>query len=569
MGINPFDPKTHPNCHSGHEYALKVISGELPNCVYIVGACKRYLSDLEATNKEDSPYIFDVENAERYLRLVQKFEHVIGDDWATKNITYEPWQNWVWMNILGFAYRDNPKNPKYRTCHIEVPRGNAKSAMASQCVLFFVALDRNVSGNKIATFATKSDQARIVLDSARAMAAKNKSYLKSTGVDVLAHKIVHESSFSEVTAMSSDSKSMDGLNLRVAVCDELHAMSRELFDVIVSGQKKRKDSITLCISTAGYSLEGVGHAQSQYARQVALGKTEDETFFSAVYTIDDNDDIYSKAAWRKSNPNFGVSVDAVAFEATAKKAKEVPSDLPNFKVKHLNIWLSEAHAYYDTNKWDECADPTLNIENFKGKPCKVGVDIASRIDLTSIAYLFKEKDVYYLFDKSYLPEDRLREVNSSMYNNCVGNGHLISTKGEAINQDQIRDEILDSSKLYKISEILCDPWNTLSLMQQLQTKRLNVTEFRMTVANLSEATKTLDELIRKGKIRHNGSPLLKWCLGNVVAKEDANGNVYPRKTHERLKIDPIVALLMALASQIQDEKKMSVYDVEKRGLRFI
>ncbi len=73
--------------------------------------------------------------------------------------------------------------------------------------------------------------------------------------------------------------------------------------------------------------------------------------------------------------------------------------------------------------------------------------------------------------------------------------------------------------------------------------------------------------MREGKIRHNGSPLLRWCLGNVVAKEDHNGNVFPRKSHSKLKIDPIIAVLMALALHLQDTAVESVY--EKRGVRML
>jgi phage terminase large subunit-like protein len=77
--------------------------------------------------------------------------------------------------------------------------------------------------------------------------------------------------------------------------------------------------------------------------------------------------------------------------------------------------------------------------------------------------------------------------------------------------------------------------------------------------------KKFDALMRAGKIRHNGSPLFRWCLGNVVAKEDHNGNVFPRKSHSKLKIDPVVAALMSLAGWLQTEEVESVY--ETRGIR--
>lgn len=556
-----FNAKTHPYCYSGHNYALDVVSGKIPNSIYIVGACQRYLNDLKAKK-----YPFDADKAERYLRLVQKFEHVIGE-WETPNIVYSPWQCWLWMNVIGFQNTETGFQ-RFRIAHIEVARGGGKSAMASQSALYFLALDTD-KGNQIAATATRKEQARIVLDAARAMARKSHAYLKATGVKVLAHTIVQDKTNSKMVALSSDHSGLDGLNLRLAVLDELHAMRRETFDVIYSGMSKRKDSLTLCITTAGFDVDSVGYSQSFYAKKVATGEIVDEQFFSAVYTIDVTDDVFSEIAWKKANPGWAVSVDPISFAAKADKAKVSPVDLPNFKVKHLNVWLSEAHAYYDQNKWDLCADPELKIEDFKGKQCRIGVDIASRVDLTSVAYLFVKDKTYYFFDKSYVPEITAKEVNSDIYNNCIASGHLIATPGEAINQDVIRDQVLKDAKDYKVLECLLDPWNSVRLMQELNAKRIETTEFRMTVANLSEATKTLDELIRTGRVKHNGSPLLRWSLGNVVAKEDANGNVYPRKSHESLKIDPIVAMLMALAAQLQEEKKISVYDSQSRGLRII
>jgi phage terminase large subunit-like protein len=553
---NPINPKTHPFCYSGYQYALDVVSGKIPNCKFIVGACKRFLSDYSA-----GKYVFDTEVAERYLRLVQKFSHINGE-WKTKNVEFEPWQNFLFMNIMGFIHPDTGYR-RFRTAHIEVPRGQGKSLAASQMGLYFLALCNPV-GNEISCAATKSDQARIVLDVARNMARANPAFLKSTGTQVLAHKIVHPKSNSVMKALSSDSKSLDGLKDVLAIIDELHAVSRDLFDVISSGMKKRRDSLILCITTAGFDTDGVGHSQSQYARKVSIGEVEDDTFFSAVYTIDEGDDIFDEVSWKKANPNYGVSVDPIAFEATAKKAMEVPSDLANFKVKNLNIWLSEARAFFDTNKLDLYANKALTLEDFRGEKCIVGVDIASKVDLTSFGYVFKRDGKYYIFDKSFIPEDTVKEVKSSLYDNCIGQGYLTKTKGNAINYDDLKSSILEHSKIFKIQEVLYDPWNATEFAQYLQKEKINVTEFRFNTANLSEPTKMLDALIREGRVIYNGSPLLKWAFGNVVCKEDAAGNVFPKKSHEKLKIDPAIAIIMAFASWIQKAQKESVY--QTRGI---
>jgi phage terminase large subunit-like protein len=87
----------------------------------------------------------------------------------------------------------------------------------------------------------------------------------------------------------------------------------------------------------------------------------------------------------------------------------------------------------------------------------------------------------------------------------------------------------------------------------LAADRLPVVEFHMRTGNLSEPTKELDGAMRAVRIRHDGNPVLAWCLGNVVGHYDARGNVYPRKARPEQKIDAAVALIMALGSAMAAE----------------
>ena len=553
-----FNTKQYPHCARGHEYAEQVVAGKIVACKSIIAACERYLADLKNT---ESFFYFDAATAEKYLRNVQRFHHVEGH-WSTKTIHYEPWQCWVWMNIMGFRNSDTGFR-RFRVVHLEVARGNAKSTMASQAALYFLALD-NPNGNYISAVATKRDQARIVLDSARAMAKKNSSFLKHTGVQVMAHTIVHAASNSQVRALSADSTSMDGLKDVLAICDELHVMDRDVFEVISSGMSKRKDSLLLCITTAGQNVHSVGYSQTAFAKKVAAGEVQDDTFFAAVYTLDEEDDWADEAVWIKANPGLNVSVDIDSLRAKVDKALVSPSDVANIRIKHMNCWVSEANAFFDQKEWDKCADPTLKLENFLNKQVRLGLDLASHIDIASIGYVFKEGDVYTVFDKSYLPEETVKNSRNVLYDNCIAGGYLIQTKGASINYEFVQEELLDSAKEHRVIECMYDAWNATETAQRLSDK-IEMVKVGMNVANFSEPMKKMDSLIRSGKLRHNGSPLLRWCLGNVVAKEDHNGNVFPRKSHEKLKIDPIVAILMAFAGWIAAGEDSSVY--EDRGIR--
>lgn len=553
-----FDKKTHPFCYKGNQYALDVVSKKIVAGKYIISACERYLRDLE---NEEANFYFDADAAEKFLRLVQKFYHVEGH-WPTKNIVYDPWQCWVFMNIMGFKNKES-KFRRFRVVHLEVARGNAKSTMASQAVLYFLALD-NPNGNYISTVATKRDQARIVLDSARNMALKNTSFMKANRVKVLAHTIVHKDSNSIARAMSSDYGGMDGLKDVMAICDELHAMNRPTFEVISSGMSKRKDSLLLCITTAGSDTSSIGYFQSIFAKKVATGEVQDDSFFCAVYTLDENDYWGDEDVWIKANPGLGGSVDIDSLRSKVEKAMVSPSDIPNLRIKHLNEWISEANAFFDLKAWDNCYTPNLKIEDYKGKQVRIGIDLASHVDISSIGYVFKDGDNYIVFDKSFLPEETIKQKSNPFYEHCLEDKSLIQTKGSVISYDLVKETLKQAKKDFRVQECYFDAWNANQMAQDLSDD-IEMIKFAMNTANFSEPMKKLNSLLKEGKIKHNGSKLLRWCLSNVIAKEDHNGNVFPRKSHEKMKIDPIVALLMALAGHLANPDQGSVYDTH--GIR--
>jgi phage terminase large subunit-like protein len=68
--------------------------------------------------------------------------------------------------------------------------------------------------------------------------------------------------------------------------------------------------------------------------------------------------------------------------------------------------------------------------------------------------------------------------------------------------------------------------------------------------------------VRAGRLRHDGNPVLAWCVGNVVSQEDRRGNLFPTKQRDA-KIDAAVALLMAIgraqASEADGAKDITAF----------
>lgn len=79
----------------------------------------------------------------------------------------------------------------------------------------------------------------------------------------------------------------------------------------------------------------------------------------------------------------------------------------------------------------------------------------------------------------------------------------------------------------------------------------------MTVKHLSDPMKWLQALIEDGSLYNDGNPIMEWMMGNVTAKEDRNGNVFPRKERPENKIDGAVALIMAMERGFQPVEEKS------------
>jgi phage terminase large subunit-like protein len=105
----------------------------------------------------------------------------------------------------------------------------------------------------------------------------------------------------------------------------------------------------------------------------------------------------------------------------------------------------------------------------------------------------------------------------------------------------------------EIVELAYDPHNATMLVTALERSGLELVEYGATVLNFSEPMKECEAKIAGQKIHHNGDKILQWALSNVVSKRDRKDNDYPNKEKYEKKIDPAVALIMAMGRYLITE----------------
>jgi len=191
----------------------------------------------------------------------------------------------------------------------------------------------------------------------------------------------------------------------------------------------------------------------------------------------------------------------------------------------------------------------------------LGLDLASKVDIAALEILFPIDDQDYVrFGRYYLPEATVEQTANEHYGGWMRDGRLIVTEGEIIDFNRIKDDILELCSQFHVEEVAYDPHQATMLVTELMTEGVPVVEMRPTVLNFSEPMKTLDALIRAKQIRHDDDPVMTWMVSNVVAREDAKENVYPRKERAENKIDGVVALIMALGRAMNADPGENIDD---------
>ncbi len=548
----------YPHVVRAEKYAQDVISGKIVSCKWTRLACERHFKDKKKSAGKWK-YKFDRATAQRVCEFAEKMPHIKGK-WEGELIKLEPWQCFIFCMIFGWVRKDNGKR-RFRKADIKVPRKNAKSTKAAIIGIYMLVADGE-AGAEIYCGAVGEAQAHEVFRPARLMVAKSPDFQRFFGVVPGARSISQHRTNSFFKPLIG--KPGDGASPSCHICDEYHEHdSDEQVDTMRTGMGAREQPLQLIITTAGDNISGPCFIEFEDAKKILEGIVENDEVFAILYTIDDDDDWTSEKALIKANPNLGVSVDRDFLLSEQKNAILNPRKQAIFKTKHLNVWVGALNAYFNIEKWRSCENKNLRLEDFYGRSCYIGLDLASKIDLAALEILFPPagEGKYARFGKYYLPRATVQEASRDHYRSWEAAGRLKVTDGEIIDFDVIKEDLLELSSLFDVIEIGYDPWQATQLATDLMKEGAPVKEFRPNVGTMSEPMKTLDALIRADRIEHDGDPVATWCLSNVVAKEDAKENVYPRKSREENKIDAAVAMIMALGLSLATEHQgPSIYE---------
>jgi phage terminase large subunit-like protein len=533
-----------------HRYARAIVAKKIPSCRYTQLACKRHLDDLEKSKDPAYPYQFDAAHGNDICKFAEALPHVKGE-WAKKgsNIKLEDWQCFVLAVPFGWLRRADGTR-RFREIYDEISRKNGKSVLGAVIGNYMFLLDGE-HGAEVYSGATTEKQAWEVFGPARLMLDKSPKLVAAFGVEVNARHLVMPADNSRFTPLIGNPG--DGSSPSCAIIDEFHEhQTSNQYDTMVTGTAARRQPMIAIITTAGTSLSGPCYDKHIEVRKMLEGTVQNDELFAIIYSIDEDDDWTDPEVLRKANPNYGVSASSEFLITQQRLAVTNVSQQNRFKTKHLDVWCSAKSAWMNLEEWNLCADPTLRLEQFGKDRCWFILDLASRNDICAFMLLFRRiingQAHYYVFGRYYLPESALEEKgpNQTAYQLWKNDGTLTVTDGTEIDFDFIREEVKGMASKFQVEEVVYDPWRAVHLAQQLMKDGANCVEYRQTVQTMSLPMKELMAAVKAKRLHHDGSRILSWMMSNVVAKEDAKENIYPRKEKHEMKIDGPVAIIMGL-----------------------
>jgi phage terminase large subunit-like protein len=331
------------------QYASDVLSGKVLVGKRIKQAVERFYSWIQTA--ESDGYNLDHQSGMWAVNFFPKFlNHTTGTLQRTPLIL-APFQQFTMYNVFGWL--DATGKRRIRTVYDKRAKKNGKSAEMAGVGLFCMSLDMEMEA-QIYVGATKEDQARICWKQAAQFIQSPAAnpLLKKLGFDVQQRHIHFRPTASVMMPLGGDSKTQDGINSQLAIIDEYHAHPTDAVkENLESSSVQRLQPLTWHITTAGTNIASVCKNYEDSVIEVLEGRKKDDRLWIMIHDIDEGDDWQDETIWFKANPllNQGLDIENIRVEFT--KAINQPSKIPNFKTKHLNMWVDAPTIWIPNEIW--------------------------------------------------------------------------------------------------------------------------------------------------------------------------------------------------------------------------
>lgn len=526
-------------------------------------AFKRHLDDLKRSERGGArfPYAFDPERAEDIIGLANKLTVAEGE--GDQAFTCAGFQEFILGSLFGWVHKETGKR-RFTDSYVQMARQQGKSVLNAILGIKCSNFD-NYRYGQIYCTATKSDQARIVLDEISKFINADADLRELYDIKDYKNKITGRLTGTYIRALGRDTKTIDGFRPYLGIVDEYHAhKDNQMYKLLKGGTRKMRQSLVSVITTAGFNLNGPCYELYRYCQRVLRGIDRNERQFVYIAQMDGKDDIWDPKNWIKCCPLTGHDPELLTqMQEDAAKARSMGgAELRDFMTKSLDIWVTGQKAkFIDLADWEKCACQKT-LKDFRGQRAVCGLDLSSGGDLTSLALEFPYEDrgtgdkKYYLYSHSFMPRQRMQEhmeqEDNAPYVIWEQEGLLTVTSAASGIKTDYKAILahlhgLVSTYGIDLTAIAYDPHNASAFLADLEDFGCDLVEIKQSARSLNDATVDFQLEVKAHNIGYDGrNRLLTRSMNDaILSAPNSFGEIKIDKMSQKDRIDPCDAAICA------------------------
>ena len=578
--------------HPVHEYARRVVDGEVPAGEHVLRACKRHLADLERGD-----VWFHEEKVDNFAEFCRRYLILETGPKAGEGMELMDWQLFVAGSILGWKRCDDNLR-KHSLAYVEASRGSMKSSLAAAFMLYFILMEPGKQ--EIYNMANSASQAAIVMNAVagfvRGSEALSGKLNVLGGSDIRAVSSYKDGSFIHRMATNTRGRSAAGFSPDLVVVDELADQDSDLqVQVMTDGAGKKENSLVFVITNSGFDLATPAGVLHDAAVRMLRREEERDELFAYVCSVTDAEaglitdpsvpaeelgDIIVK-----TNPSYPLIPSKRKIGERIAEARTIPSKAPNVLRSYFNVWTSASSPWLDMALWKACEARGEAVEaqvDRGSDPCYLAVDLSKNTDFTAVAAVWVGDYGCYGEVSTFIPQDGVELMHRSIGKSAplhewVRSGELLPVSGRVVNLREIAEFVhREYLSRCNVQGLVCDTFRRAEFRAHFDDLGVNyalgldrgncdiafgahdVTQWRSNhaLANKAQADErklympasvdAFEKHLLEGRIGARRTGPLRWAAANVVATPNTRDDRRLEKGKlSKARVDAIIALVMA------------------------
>lgn len=380
--------------------------------------------------------------------------------------------------------------------------------------------------------------------------------------------ITHLETGATLKVVAADSDTVSGKKASFVFVDELHEFGKQakasnMLLEATGGLASRPEGFVIYATTqSAEPPAGVFLSKLRYARDVRDGIIKDRKFLPVIYEFPkamlDNKAYEDLSNAYVTNPNWGASVDIERITQLHSQARASgENEFKEFLAKHLNVEIGlnlRSDRWAGADFWESAVE-RVTWEQLIER-CEViciGIDGGGLDDLLGFSAIGRCESTgrWLAFCKAWAHPsvlERRKEIAPRLQD-FARDGDLVLVQRIGEDMDQLAGMVAEVEDYGLLDKVGIDPGGIGGVLDALvaagvpQEKIIGISQGW----RLGGSIKTAERKLAEGVLKHQGSPMMAWCVGNAKVEPKGNSILITKQASGTAKIDPLMALFNAVS----------------------